>query len=689
MSILPKKSAHSAEADSNRLDKSAVVMYENDNAALLACILEFRKTKYLLLNMRGREVDLPASRLYSFSTYVPADLTGRQEKAKFLEELYNRAKAESEDIQIEEVWNHFSGAGREFSCLELASTYYSDLTPEKHIAFRLKLLEDKVYFKRKDSTFLPRPPETVAQLKHSEEERRQKAKLLDLADQVFFRRITNPEEEIPKELMTFVRAIEDVAADTPNLDAGKVREVRDFLTVFSEKHEVRLSGSNNERAYNFLRAIGHFSTFTNLALIRHKPPLEFSAEAENEAATIAQPSIEGRADFTAMPSFTIDDASTKDMDDAISLEYCEGGYRLGIHITDAASCIKPGTSLDTAALRRATSIYLPEKTIHMLPRELAQNKLSLVKDAVRPALSYMFEVDHNYQLKSREIKLSYIKVKNRYDYDQVNQILENIKDPVWEVLHGIVAAHEMERLENGAIKLHKKESYVTINRSNSFQLGLQEVDEDSPSRNLVSELMIIANHHAALFARENKIPFIYRTQDRPDVDLKSLFTNLPEGPVRDFTGRINLKKSFNIVTPKPHSSLGMEIYGQTTSPIRRYLDLCNQMQLVSFINTGRPYYSEGNLIKILDETQEHLHRAAQLSRESKRFWLLKYLELHCMDREIYGTVVRTDLKNPLVELDEVYIAVPVKLAGKISIGDRIKLRITNINPAFDYLKLEP
>src|SRR5690606_17155210 len=122
-------------------------------------------------------------------------------------------------------------------------------------------------------------------------------------------------------------------------------------------------------------------------------------------------------------TYTIDDETTEDMDDALSIEQTESGYRLGIHISDVASFIPIGSALDEESKRRATSIYCPERTVHMLPEELAEGILSLRKDEPRRCISCICSLTHEFELKNFEIRPTLIRVTERYTYEEVERML--------------------------------------------------------------------------------------------------------------------------------------------------------------------------------------------------------------------------------------------------------------------------
>jgi exoribonuclease-2 len=138
----------------------------------------------------------------------------------------------------------------------------------------------------------------------------------------------------------------------------------------------------------------------------------------------------------------------------------------------------------------------------------------------------------------------------------------------------------------------------------------------------------------------------------------------------------------------PHATLGLDAYAQVTSPIRRYLDLVNQRQISAAVRGQEPPYTAQQLQELISGTQDALRRSMQVTRETRRFWLLKYLQRKQKRQEkIQGTVLRTDMKNPMVELEEIYIPVLIKKSASLQQGDELLLEISAVDPRRDYLKL--
>jgi exoribonuclease-2 len=236
------------------------------------------------------------------------------------------------------------------------------------------------------------------------------------------------------------------------------------------------------------------------------------------------------------------------------------------------------------------------------------------------------------------------------------------------------------------MRVHKRE--VVPHLENDGTVSLQEIDEDSPSRALVAEMMVLANSLFAEYASQHGIPILFRAQEKPDEEPTEVNGQAPVGPARDFGSRVKMKKSTVGIVAQPHAGLGVKAYSQLTSPIRRYMDLCHQRQLLSFMQRGRPWLEAKEFEELSQRVEVHLQAATLASRETRRFWLLRYLEQRPRSESITGTVVRTDLKSPLIELDEVFITLFARAPRALKLGDRVTMKISAVEPHADYVRLE-
>lgn len=698
MAIFPKGSSKLPPGKGAQVDPllGSFVQYEDNAAVVLAVVTATKKDKLAILNLRGREIELATNRLYVLPAKEPTGVSGQAARVEALSSLQARIDAEADKLNVEELWSFVHEEPKAYSVTELCKAYFGADEVAQHAGLRVALIREKTHFKREKDLFEPRPLHIVEDLKRAEEVRRKKAQVRDATIDFLSKRMRDLSLAVPLEVQDNMRLMEEVAAAIQHSDPARQKEGRELVHAVCDALSVPQHGNIEKQAFELLIKVGHFHQDTNLSLIRHDVPVQFSAQSVEEARAIEVPDSFSqvppherafRRDLTSLRAVTIDDASTKDMDDALSLEQTQEGWELGIHITDVSAAILPETRLDKEARRRATSVYCADQTINMLPEELSELKLSLRQELVRPCLSVMVSLNHGFEVIRTEILPSFIRVSQRLSYDDVDRQLEE-GDATLLTLHDIAAACEERRIRSGALRVHKREAVPFKEPDGSIRL--LGIDEDSPARILVSEMMVLANSVMAEFAATHRIPVLFRGQDRPDepVSEQRQAQDAPEGPAKDFSARTKLKKSTVTFEPQHHSGLGLDAYIQATSPIRRYLDLCHQRQFISYLRDSKPWVSRDELAGIFQEVEAHLQAATIASRETRRYWLLRYLEQRDRSAPIMGTVVRLDLKTPLVELDEAYLTVFARVPKGTKIGAHLPFKITAIDPRGDLIRLE-
>lgn len=687
------KGIQSAQYESG-IQPGKLVLYENDGVPIIGAVLSAKKDKYIVLNDRGREIELAGSRLYELPGKMPGSCVTLDARSEFLESTREEGVRFAAGIDLEEIWTFVHEEQQDFSNRQLCELYFgnNDLIP--HLGLRLALLSDTTYFKRTKETFSVRPEEVIEELKRAQATRDKKELTQKLAVEFVGLRLKDKSAPVPPELQNLISSVADLAALAPELDHAHQREAIELIEHACQAHSLSLTGQPEHRAYELLLRIGVFTRRTNPRVIRHKPPTDFPPEALSESESITVPSaLEGygeeeisrRRDFTGIRCITIDDSTTRDMDDALSLEEGPWGFTLYVHISDVASFLPRDTALDRETIRRGTSLYLPEQKIHMLPPSLSENHFSLVEGSVRPAITCIFSVNRSFEVTNSEIVPSLVKVSERFDYNEVDEaILRGVHE--FDLLHQIASTREMQRISNGGFKVHKRD--IVLHVEENCHVTLQEVDEDSPARSMIGEMMILANECIAKFCHEKGLAVPFRGQEHSDPDDGAL-SRIPAGPAYDFAIKTRLKRSETSFDPVSHASLGLDFYTQATSPIRRFLDLGVQRQLISFFRSGKPCYSREEFETINAAVQDSLATAGSVSRESKRYWIFRYLEgLAKSGRRIGGTVVRTEMKNPLVELDEVFIAVPARISGEFKLGDYMQFKLNIVDSLGDYIRIE-
>lgn len=681
----------------------AIVDYEQSGSPHLALVIDMRGNKWRLVNESGTEVTLPASRIFAYPSDNQDVPESAQARAERLQAVLQSAEKLKREINLAELWEVLAEEGGSFELDDLQGVVFPEESLASHIALRRALLADTTYFKRRKNSFEPRSAEAVEQLKIKAEVETRKAEERDSLVDSICRNIQGESSELPRA----VAAIEQLAAlGTQAAGAKKSLEV---VKAVAQRASIKLSGRSEDQAFDLLVAAGHFSPHENVAVYKYGRSRGFDPEvlaaADSKKAEIDTSPVERnskREDLTSVHTVSIDSEETCDIDDALSIEETKDGYRIGIHISDVSASIEHGTVLHDEALGRATSIYCPDFQIPMFPPALSADGLSLLEGKERKAISFLIDFDRSFNVSERTILRSIVKVDRRLSYDQVDELLceertdaslDEKSDWMLPLLWSAAMKLEEKRSDNGAIAFHRREMTPVV--SSDGKLELQESMDDSPSRKLVGELMILANETAALWSRDNSVPLIFRSQDSPDEDLTEASAVVPDGPAREYYVRSLLKRSVASTDALPHAGLGLEAYTHITSPIRRVIDLINQRQLMSSLEQGTPYYSLDQINLLKGQVEASLSEAGAIQREGARYWLFTYLKRLKLS-SIGATIVKTDGPKPLAELDTIYSLLPFrpntqknKERGGISKrkGDRISLKIEKLVPRRKYIAL--
>ena len=260
-------------------------------------------------------------------------------------------------------------------------------------------------------------------------------------------------------------------------------------------------------------------------LSRHFP-LKAKAEAKKyEGAAVGKKEAAGRRDYRGMPVFTIDSAETKDIDDAISLEKTDTGYRLGVHIADVSHYVRPGSALDAEAFARGTSVYYADSVIPMLPRQLSNGICSLNEGADRLAFSCMMELDAAGRVVDYAFVKSVIRSRVKGVYKEVNAIFDGTADNALRQRYAAVAQelslmrelyHKLAKLRaaRGAMDIESGEAKLVLDEAGRCVDVVKR--ERGEAEQMIEEFMLLANSSAAALARRLKLPFVYRVHEAPD-----------------------------------------------------------------------------------------------------------------------------------------------------------------------------
>ena len=466
-------------------------------------------------------------------------------------------------------------------------------------------------------------------------------------------------------------------------------------------------------------------------------PQSVEAAAEKIPAEITPEDYAEREDFRDVVTFTIDPKDAKDFDDALSIRLLKPGlWEVGVHIADVSHYVKEGSAIDKEAVKRATSVYLVDRTIPMLPERLCNFICSLRPDEEKLAYSVIFNMDENTVVKDYRIRHTVIKSNRRFTYEEAQQIIEtgegDYKEEILE-LNKLAQILRQRRLENGAINFDRCEVKFEIDEKGKPLSVYFKVSKEA--NKLIEEFMLLANRTVAEHigkVPKNKKPkvFPYRIHDLPDPDkLDNLSQFIARFGYKIRTGGSKMevsksinrllndvegKKEQNLVETVSlramqkakysiynigHYGLAFDYYTHFTSPIRRYPDLMVHRLLTRYLAGGRTaqadkYESLCEHSSAMEQTAASAERASvkykQVEFMSERIgnvydavisgvteWGL-YAEIN--ENKCEGMIPMRDLDDDFYEFDEKnYCLIGRRSHRKFSLGDPVKIKVARAN----------
>lgn len=394
-----------------------------------------------------------------------------------------------------------------------------------------------------------------------------------------------------------------------------------------------------------------------------------------------------RLDLTHLKVYTIDDESTREIDDGLSVEFLpDSQQRLWIHIADPTRWLVPGDELDLEARRRCTTLYLPTGMIPMFPSELATGPMSLNQGNVCTALSFGVVLDEAGGVQDYQIHASLIKPTYRLTYDDVDEMLElGIQaEPELEALAASAKRREQWRRSQGAISIHMPESSIKVQGD---EITISVLD-DSISRNLVAEMMILAGEVAGRYGEAQSLPLPYRGQSQPELPSEEELLKLQPGPVRDCAIRRCMPRSEVSITPLRHASLGLNTYTQVTSPIRRYADLLAHFQIKAHLRNEALPFSVDATKEVIQAVSNTAYEATLVERQTNRYWSLEYLRRNAA--EVWHALMLRWLREHenlgLVLLEDLGLEMAMRFNRSVEPGDRLDVKVVFVDPRQDIIQ---
>jgi exoribonuclease-2 len=564
---------------------------------------------------------------------------------------------------------------------QMAELLFSDQSPQACYAAHCLLSQDKIYFKQKSEHYEPRPAAQVEEIKHqlevqAEKESEKTQFIVHLKQALAGEKIQWSESDRLR-----LEAIEKVALGGNN--TGKLAQ--EILQAADRNFDA-------QGAWQLLVDIGWWSRHENLFLRRSSYPTTFS----KKVLDVVQPRLQSdsaeandnRLDLTHLKVCTIDDESTTEIDDGLSVEYLtDGTAKIWIHIADPTRLVVPGDELDLEARRRSTSLYLPTGMVPMFPPELATGPMSLVEGKICFALSFGVILDQFGGIQEYEIHPSSIKPTYRLTYDDVDEMLQLgvQNEPEIADLAKSSYLRRSWRKDQGAIQIKMPESIIKVQDE---EVTIELIDS-SPSRQLVAEMMILAGQIGGRYGTENNLPLPYRGQPQPELPPEEELLQLPAGPTRFCAIRSCMPRSEMSMSPIRHASLGLESYVQVTSPIRRYTDLLSHFQIKAHLQGAELPFSREELQEIVYSVGSSSYEATLVERQTNRYWGLEYLRRNskCVWDVVVLRWLRQDEDLGLILIEDLGMELPHRFDRPVTLGERMGMQVTHADPQRDEVRL--
>jgi len=648
------------------------------------------KTRWVVVDDRGQSHSL-APRQISYEvpekTYKPLEIPS------FLKEVQPYLDPSS----LEVAWELLVEDGKPVSCAEMALLLFSEQSPPQCYAAHCLLSEDKLYFKQKGEGYEPRTAAQVAERKHQLEVEvlRQKTQ------QEFLLRVS---QALKGEKIEWDRgdrhrleALERYAVLVAAVRAGLNQDslARAYPPPAPVLETMTLLGrpGTPQTAFQLLVDLGLWSPHENLFLRRSQIPIQFPTKVlEVAQQRLDSPPVDpdsDRLDLIHLKVYTIDDESTSEIDDGLSWELlADGRQRVWVHIADPTRWLMAEDELDLEARRRGTTVYLPTGMIPMFPSVLATGPMSLVQGRVCCALSFGVVLDEAGAVQDYSIHTSLIKPTYRLTYEDVDEMLElGVQaEPEIAAIAQLAQRRQGWRHSQGAISIHMPESMIKVQND---EITIQVLD-DSPARQLVAEMMILAGEVAGRYGQAHNIALPFRGQPQPELPSEEELLKLPAGPARACAMRRCMPRSEMSITPARHAGLGLNTYTQATSPIRRYSDLLTHFQLKAHLRGEALPFSAEQLKEVMMGVITASQEVTLVERQTNRYWGLEYLRRHAQNvwQALVLMWLREDSRLGLILIEDLGLQLPMPFKRAVALGEQLLVRVAYVDPRQDVLQFQ-
>ncbi|EGB14289.1 ribonuclease II [Pseudodesulfovibrio mercurii] len=663
-----------------------VVEFMHGDQPQLAWVLEESSGKLRLLTINKREMKLPAARLLPWQGPALSAEVSRQDVQNILNERQEARGEIQAGLDVMELWELAQGEVESAPLSWFADLLWEEWDEDRLAALGRAMLQAKTHFKFRPPVFEVWPAEKVEQkLRQQAEEKEREA--ITGAGQTLLAELWGAYNQGRKPRLPELAP--DLADGLARILKGKVGE-----TLYEEDRKIWTAIAKGlpdvpHLALLLAQTWGVLPPHHNY----HLDEAEYAwGDGWSESFISEIEDLETRFSNQAQTpeiedAVSIDASTTRDIDDAFCIARHGTGYRLTIVLARPEAHWTFGSDLDRAVLHRVSSLYLPEGTSHMMPERLGTGLYSLLEGQARPALVTDFFLDADGVLEKVAPRTAWVRIRANTTYEDAERAIAERTDPSLLLAHDL-ATHLLERrLASGACVIRKPEPMVSLTGSGAAtEVNIDLKTPSLRSELLVSEFMILANSGLALWARDNDVPLLHRTQD----------IALPPESAGIFTEPAEILRSVKLLlpptletAPKRHAALGVPAYAPITSPLRRYTDFINMAQVDSFLASGAPRLDRDELDQLITHLNMRIQAVSAVQRFRPRYWKLVYLAKR---RREFQPAVLVDEAGPMATLAmphlQVNVRAPKKMLGdKLYPGQKFMINFSRIDPLTNEIRL--
>lgn len=687
---LQKRTIHTTTNSTNNSNKKMLIEYQKDEKKKdIGILLETKQNSMKILTKEGEELieNEQISFKYPFNEEMNYELL--IEISKNTKELENVISQE----KVENLWRKQLNNRKSIllTCQEASKFLFESINPcSIYTSFRI-LTYYKEYFEMSNSyEFECRSIRQVEEMKKYLKDKTSKLQLYKLIQLL----LENSKEKekyklIEKEMMKYFNEknlnLEEIELN--DLKMYALNLLPNHSKIIYEKYLKPLSFQESiQSAYQLCLESKLFFT-KDIHLLKTNLELEFNKNIEREIEELNlnhDPDSNIRRDLRYLNSYAIDDSSTLDVDDAISIDE---SFNLYIHISDVTKYLSFHNNIIKNAFSRSSSIYLPNYKIPMFPKLLSEDILSLSSKRENYCLTFKCKLNQDQEIIEYEIFPSLLNPIIRYSYKDLN-ILEKKE---FQLLNDLCKKRLEKRLKNGAIESNLPTFDIKVFNENEIQL---ELNQNNELKRIVQEMMIIGNEIASKFTFENSIEIPYKITIGEKKEIEFIENHEYSYLLNEYQKQKLFHSTCYSPIPSFHYGIGLSSYTQVTSPIRRGIDLLIHYQIKNYLRREK-LLNWKEIQELLNEMDPKLKLIQNLQKNSERFWIYKYFEMNY--DKIYKTIILeySEIFNyslneykMMIYLLDLGFKYKIILNRYLNQGDIIYLKCSFVNPLENILEFK-